>query len=226
MAWVEKHGDGFRVRYRLPDGALHSETGFTTRDVAENRAADVESDQRRDQFTDPRLARTTMGDWIQQWTDAHDVRNDTWAKYDSHETPDQHGRPTRTSTRHITQDQRAAATRAAENPSQHPDLIEALTELRRRNPAARFVFTGVDGGLHRRSNLRRRLVPRIGQGVPGIYSHVTRKMIDAMLTREERFGSTIWDDHYPDAHVVKIACSHTAPTDGKRPADEDRQQAV
>lgn len=28
MAWVEKHGTGFLVRYRLPDGSLGSETGF------------------------------------------------------------------------------------------------------------------------------------------------------------------------------------------------------
>jgi hypothetical protein len=68
------------------------------------------------------------------------------------------------------------------------------------------------------------------RGVPGIYSHVTQKMTDTMLAamqaRWEQFGSRIWDDHYPDASVVKIACSHTAPTDEKRPADEDRQQAV
>jgi len=68
------------------------------------------------------------------------------------------------------------------------------------------------------------------KGISGIYSHVTRPMIDAMLagmqTRWEQFGSDIWDDHYPDPHVVKIACSHTAPTDQKRPVDDDRQQAV
>jgi integrase len=150
--------------------------------------------------------------------------------------------------------------------------LEALTELRRRTPTARFVFTGTDGGLHRRSNFRRRVWlpaladdPDLGwapiqpgmhfhdlrhtyktwliedgiadvlphkqmghkyKGVPGIYSHVTRKMIDAMLARWEHFGSRIWDDHYLNASVVKIACSHTALTDRKRPADGDRQQAV
>ncbi len=31
-------------------------------------------------------------------------------------------------------------------------LVEALIELRRRQPEARFVFTGTDGGVHRRSN--------------------------------------------------------------------------
>ncbi len=68
------------------------------------------------------------------------------------------------------------------------------------------------------------------KGVSGIYSHITRKMIEAMLrgmqTRWEQFVSVIWDDLYPDGSVVKIGCSHAAPTDGKRPADDDRQQAV
>jgi hypothetical protein len=56
MAWVEQHGDGFRVRYRLDDGTIFTENGFTTQDAADNRAADVESDQRRHRFVDPRLA--------------------------------------------------------------------------------------------------------------------------------------------------------------------------
>ncbi|WP_084144039.1 site-specific integrase [Amycolatopsis taiwanensis] len=84
MAWVEKRGDGFRVRYRLPDGTLHTENGFTTQNDAENRAADIESDQRRNQFVDPRLAQTTIDEWIRAWSDAHHVSNITWATYDSH----------------------------------------------------------------------------------------------------------------------------------------------
>lgn len=55
MAWVEKRGSGFRIRYRLPDGTLTSETGFTSRPEAVNRAADVESEQRTGTFVDPRL---------------------------------------------------------------------------------------------------------------------------------------------------------------------------
>ncbi|CAM3402497.1 site-specific integrase [Kibdelosporangium persicum] len=401
MAWVEKHGDGFRVRYRLPDGSLYSETGFATRDQAENRAADVESDQRRDQFVDPRLARTTVGDWIHEWTAAHDVSDGTWAKYNSHlhnhilprfadmplgdvkrivvkgwvktlrrslaessvrdvvtlfsmimgEAVDEEliganpcrklridvgGPPerphasaddvdalagrvspenavlittaaysgmrwgelaglqwsrTNLDTGQITIDPEVGALheikgRLELGPPKTPAsvrtvylpafLVDALAELRRRNPTARFVFTGTDGGLLRRSNFRRRVWlpalagdPKLGwapiqpgmhfhdlrhtyktwliedgvpdvlqhkqmghkyHGVPGIYSHVTRPMIDAMLAglqaRWEQFGSTIWTDHYPETTVVKIACSHSAPTDEKRPADEDRQQAV
>lgn len=84
MAWVEKRGDGFRVRYRLDDGTIFTENRFATRNEADNRAADVESDQRRRQFTDPRLAQTTIDEWIRTWSEAHLVSDTTWAVYDSH----------------------------------------------------------------------------------------------------------------------------------------------
>ncbi|WP_202919361.1 tyrosine-type recombinase/integrase [Saccharothrix deserti] len=120
-------------------------------------------------------------------------------------------------------------------------LVVLLAELRCDKPTARFVFTGQDGGLHRRSNFRRRVwvpalrgdttlgwspikphmhfhdlrhthktwliedgVPevlqhkRIGhklRGVMGVYLHVTRPVVDAMLaglqTRWEQYGSDI-----------------------------------
>jgi integrase len=44
-----------------------------------------------------------------------------------------------------------------------PFLVALLTEHRERNPKARFVFTGAEGGLHRRSNFRRRVwLPAFG----------------------------------------------------------------
>jgi hypothetical protein len=79
MAWAENHRDGFRVRYRLDDGTIFTENGFADQDKADNRAADVESDQRRRHFTDPRLAQTTIDEWIRQWSDAHRVADITWA---------------------------------------------------------------------------------------------------------------------------------------------------
>jgi integrase len=38
-----------------------------------------------------------------------------------------------------------------------PFLVELLAQLRHRRPDTEFVFTGADGGLHRRSNFRRRV---------------------------------------------------------------------
>ncbi|MCT2585592.1 hypothetical protein JT362_20955 [Actinophytocola sp. S1-96] len=84
MAWVEKHGSGYRIRYRLPDGTLTSETGFATRSEAAARAGDVEAEQRIGTFVDPRLAQTSVSEWIRLWSEAHDVGAGTWGKYDSH----------------------------------------------------------------------------------------------------------------------------------------------
>jgi integrase len=151
-----------------------------------------------------------------------------------------------------------------------PFHIHLLNQLRSQQATGRFVFTGADGGLHRRSNFRRRVwipalagnphrgwqpvqpgmhfhdlrhthktwliedrVPEVVQhqrlghrfgGVRGIYSHVTRPMIDDMLAalqtrweqmcvqpRWEQRGSRIWGDHLGTATVVKIVCSQSAP---------------
>jgi hypothetical protein len=83
MAWVEKHGDAFRVRYRLDDGTIFSEKGFEAK-AADNRAADVESDQRQQRFVDPRLAKTTIDESIRERSQAHGVTAMTWSTYDSH----------------------------------------------------------------------------------------------------------------------------------------------
>ena len=60
MAWVEQHRGSYRVRYRLDDGTLHTEHGYPSSDAADDRAADIESDQRRGRFVDPRLAQTSI----------------------------------------------------------------------------------------------------------------------------------------------------------------------
>jgi hypothetical protein len=84
MAWVEQRGNGYRVRYRLPDKTICTEHGFADFDEAENRALDIESDQRRNQFIDPRLAQTTVDQWIRTWLQAQRVSGNTWQTYDSH----------------------------------------------------------------------------------------------------------------------------------------------
>lgn len=84
MAWAEKHGSGWRVRFPLPDGSLGSETGFATKTAAQDRAHDIDSDQRRGTFVDPRAGQTTLREWVAQWEEAHDVSAGTWAKYRSH----------------------------------------------------------------------------------------------------------------------------------------------
>jgi integrase len=168
-----------------------------------------------------------------------------------------------------------------------PFLVDLLSEHRNRNPKARFVFTAANGGLHSRTNFRRRVwvpalagnteqgwgpiqpgmhfhdlrhthktwlieddVPRVvqldrlghkPQDVSDRYSHVTRPMIEAMLAalqaRWEMFGTWTWAarprhgtsarrDHFGNADVVTMPCSHIAPKTGTWPADQDRQQAM
>lgn len=400
MAWVEKHGSGFRVRYRLPDGELTSETGFATRDAASERALDIEAEQRVGVFTDPRLGQTLVREWVARWTEAHDVGRGTWAKYDSHlrnhilprfgemglgeitrmmvkawakslrrtlapatvvdvvsllsmvlgeaveenligsnpcrrlrlvgaefvkrphASPEQvlalaarmsaiDGLMTVTGAytgmrwgelaglnwtrvdlqkKLIRIDPKVGAlhevggllslgppkTPAAVREVHLPDFLALLLTLLHEQRTGTTVFPAADGGFHRRSNFRRRVwlpavagdisrgwdpiapglhfhdlrhthktwmieddVPEIAQcerlghklaGVAGIYSHVTatmiRRLVDGLQRRWEHTGSTFIPDHYHPDSVVKIGCSHIAPRNAERPADEDHRQAV
>jgi integrase len=133
-------------------------------------------------------------------------------------------------------------TPASVRPIHLPLFLVELTTHHQRNPQARFVFTGADGGLRRRSNFRQRVwlptlagdddlewspiqpgmhfhdlrhthktwliedgVPqvvhhqRLGHklaGASGIYSHVTRPMIETTLVtlqqRWERYSTWAW----------------------------------
>ncbi|WP_037273662.1 N-terminal phage integrase SAM-like domain-containing protein [Kibdelosporangium aridum] len=84
MAWIEKHGGGFRVRYRLDDQTLMTENGFDTRTAAADRINELNYELRRGTWVDPRAGQTLLGDWVQTWADAHDVSPGTWAKYNCH----------------------------------------------------------------------------------------------------------------------------------------------
>src|SRR5436190_6323718 len=42
------------------------------------------TDQRREVFINPEDGKVTVREWVELWTDAHDVTKVTWAKYRSH----------------------------------------------------------------------------------------------------------------------------------------------
>jgi len=84
MAWVEKRGPMFRVRYRTPDGTVATDSAHPTKSAAKARAADIETDQRRDVFINPDSGRITLREWVEIWRDAHDVGAATWERYQSH----------------------------------------------------------------------------------------------------------------------------------------------
>ncbi|MFF5100021.1 MULTISPECIES: site-specific integrase [Actinosynnema] len=85
MAWVEKHGGGYRVRYRHPAGGIATEVGFVDRTEAADRALEIGLDLRKGK---PPVAAPKedllLADWVERWVDAHDVGATTWAKYRSH----------------------------------------------------------------------------------------------------------------------------------------------
>lgn len=74
MAWVEKAGDySWRVRYRRDDGSIGSISGFSDKNAAEAHVSDMETDQRRGQWTDPQAGQLTVAEFAPDWLDAQDV---------------------------------------------------------------------------------------------------------------------------------------------------------
>lgn len=84
MAWAEKRGRSWRVRYQRDDGTLGSENGFPTRSAAVVRAEEIDADQRRDTFVDPRAGRISLGEWVAVWREGLDAGPMTRATYESH----------------------------------------------------------------------------------------------------------------------------------------------
>lgn len=84
MAWAEKRGTLWRVRYQREDGTLGSENGFITKTAAAARAAEIDADQRRDTFVDPRAGQISLADWVAVWREGLHAGPMTRATYDSH----------------------------------------------------------------------------------------------------------------------------------------------
>lgn len=83
MAWSEKHGKFWRVRYWQDDGTLGSISGFPTKKSADDHAETLESDQRRGTWIDPAAGKITVAEWSVDWLDALDVARNTETQYRS-----------------------------------------------------------------------------------------------------------------------------------------------
>lgn len=83
MAWSEKHGKFWRVRYWQDDGTLGSVPGFPTKKTADDYAETLESDQRRGTWIDPAAGKITVAEWSVDWLDALDVARNTETQYRS-----------------------------------------------------------------------------------------------------------------------------------------------
>ena len=63
MAYAERRGKKWRVKYRKPDGTEGSESGFDTKESALNWGRDQESLIRRGQWIDPRAGEELFEDF-------------------------------------------------------------------------------------------------------------------------------------------------------------------
>lgn len=73
MAYAEKRGKSWRVRYQLPDGEYASESGFETKQVALDWGRAQETDVQRKVFVNPSDGRKLFGEWVAEWRQVMDV---------------------------------------------------------------------------------------------------------------------------------------------------------
>jgi integrase len=84
MAWVEQRGTRYRVRMRMPDGSVGTDSSHPTRAAAEIRCKQVDVEQALDTYVDPARGRITLADWVTIWETGHLAGPARWAAYRSH----------------------------------------------------------------------------------------------------------------------------------------------
>jgi hypothetical protein len=84
MAWVEQRGGGYRVRLRLPDGTVVTDSTHPTKPTAQLRAKEIDVELGKDTFLDPRDGRITLTEWVKIWQSTHQAGPATWSAYRSH----------------------------------------------------------------------------------------------------------------------------------------------
>ncbi|MBT8226738.1 MAG: site-specific integrase [Dactylosporangium sp.] len=85
MAWIERRTNGYRVRLRLPDGSVVTDSTHPTKTAARRRAAIADLDQHTQPLTaEPAPQETTLREWTETWAESHQVGAATWARYQSH----------------------------------------------------------------------------------------------------------------------------------------------
>src|SRR5687768_2939990 len=84
MAWVERRGTNYRVRFRQPDGTVGTDSTHPSRPAAELRCKQVDIDQACDTYLDPGRGRITLAEWVTIWQTGHEAGPAKWAAYRSH----------------------------------------------------------------------------------------------------------------------------------------------
>lgn len=83
MAYAEKRGKSWRVRFQLPDGKYDSESGFETKQDALDHGRAQETDVKRKVFVNPKDGRQTLGSWADEWIKVMDVAETSDRTYHS-----------------------------------------------------------------------------------------------------------------------------------------------
>lgn len=84
MAWVERRTARYRVRYRLADGTVGTDSWHPTKAAAELRCKQVEVEQALDTYIDPAAGRISLAEWVAVWEPGHLAGPAKWAAYRSH----------------------------------------------------------------------------------------------------------------------------------------------
>jgi integrase len=84
MAWVERRSTAFRVRLRLPDGTVITDSVHDKRPAAQLRAQEIDVELARETFVDPRDGKISLADWVDLWAESHQAGPATWSAYRSH----------------------------------------------------------------------------------------------------------------------------------------------
>ncbi|MFK3980567.1 tyrosine-type recombinase/integrase [Micromonospora sp. NPDC050397] len=84
MAWIEQRGTRYRVRLRLPDGTVATDSSHPTYKAADIRRKQVDANQALDTYLDPALGRITLTEWVAIWEAGHIAGDAKWAAYRSH----------------------------------------------------------------------------------------------------------------------------------------------
>jgi hypothetical protein len=84
MAWIEQRGTRWRVRFRMPDGSVGTDSAHPTKATAEIRRMQVDIDQACDTYLDPAAGRITLAEWVAIWKDTHVAGPAKSAAYESH----------------------------------------------------------------------------------------------------------------------------------------------
>ncbi|MGW1127498.1 tyrosine-type recombinase/integrase [Streptomyces sp. NPDC002526] len=83
MAYAEKRGRTWRVKYKLPDGSEGSKSGFALKQDALDWGRAQETDVKRKVWVDPDAGRKLFGDWIDEWSQVYEVGELSQQTYES-----------------------------------------------------------------------------------------------------------------------------------------------